>query len=245
VTKSRTAGDKRGGQKRLTMRRVPGRKKASWLPRRRSSSRRASRRGPRSARHTEGVSIRPKQHRDASTTEGCSTSWEEGSHLSPFAGTAYEREGRPFARGSSAHAHTSLSPQPSSAQPTVGFMVPPRTRRREERRSLALHSQAELAPFRERRRWCGVARCPPSLEREGGYRMPRTPTKRARKAGADATAQSGNVLTAGGERRGLDRSRSCSRVVLSRSRSRQLVVWRKEAGVLHFIRFGERSGTGA
>jgi hypothetical protein len=43
-----------------------------------------------------------------------------------------------------------------------------------------------LAPLRGRRHRCGAARCPPSLEREGGYRTPRTPNKRAREAGAVA-----------------------------------------------------------
>jgi hypothetical protein len=41
-----------------------------------------------------------------------------------------------------------------------------------------------------------VARCPPSLEREGGYRTPRAPKKRARKARADAAAQGENAPNA-------------------------------------------------
>jgi hypothetical protein len=76
--------------------------------------------------------------------QGCSTRLEEGSHLSPFVGTACEREGRSFSRVSSTHASTSPSHQPSSAQPTVEFGVPPRTRCNEERWSLALHCRAVL-----------------------------------------------------------------------------------------------------
>jgi hypothetical protein len=99
---------------------------------------------------SHGGRLQPfKKHVNASVTKGCSTSQEEGSHLSPFAGTAYEREGRSFARGSSAHAHTSLSSRPSSAQPTVGFPESLRRRRQEERRSSALQPQVALCRFGE------------------------------------------------------------------------------------------------
>jgi hypothetical protein len=100
-------------------------------------------------RVTRRASPALQKHVNAPVTKGCSTSQEEGSHLSPFAGTAYEREGRSFARGSSAHAHTSLSSRPSSAQPTVGFPESLRRRRREERRSSALQPQVALCRFGE------------------------------------------------------------------------------------------------
>lgn len=139
VTEGRTVGDQHGNGNPIAVRQVLRRKKASWLPRRRTSSRRTSERGPRSVRHAGG-SPSSRAH-IARVTKGCSTRFEEGSHLSPFAGTAYEWEGRSFSRVSSAHTRTSPSYQPSSAQPTVEFGVPPRTRRNEERWSSALHSR--------------------------------------------------------------------------------------------------------
>jgi hypothetical protein len=147
-------------------------------------------------------------------TTGCSTSWEEGSHLSPFAGTAYEWEGRPFARGSSAHIHMSPSPQPSSAQPTVGFMMSPRTRRHEERWSPALHSQAGLHRFGE-----GVvdvvwlAARPLSKGKGAIAHLARRKSARGRRG----LTQRRRAKTPPTPRpkRGWVRSRSCSRVVKS------------------------------
>jgi hypothetical protein len=59
------------------------------LPQRRSSSRRSSKRGSRLVCFAEGVSSPPARH--TLMTIGCSTRFKEGSHLSPFAGTACER----------------------------------------------------------------------------------------------------------------------------------------------------------
>jgi len=50
----------------------------------------------------------------------------------------------PFAHGSSVHVRSSSSLRPSSAQPSVGFLEPLRTRRREERRTSAPLSRIVL-----------------------------------------------------------------------------------------------------
>lgn len=150
------------------------------------------------------------------------------------------REGRPFTRGSSAHARTSPLPQPSSAQPTVDLGASLRKRRSEERWTSALHSWTGLRPLRERCRRCVVARCPLHPRKRWSYRTPGAPTKRARKARANAKAQA--ETPDAGARARIGRSGSRSRVVNRRSRNRQLVVWRREAGGSHFTRFGPVRG---
>ena len=187
--------------------------------------------------------------RDATVTKGCSTSREEGSHLSPFAGTAYEREGRSFARGSSARTRTSLSFQPSSAQPTVGFSESPRTRRREERQSLALQPQAVLHRFEEG--VTGVVRLAarPLSKGKGAIARLERPTSGRGKRGLSQRCRVETPSPPEARKRGVGRSRSCSREWLRRtrrserrSRSRWLVVWRKEAGALHPKRVGSVRG---
>jgi len=200
--------------KKFTTRRVLRRKKASWLPRRRSSSRRASRRGPRSVRRTEGVSILPKQHVTRRRPRGARRAGRRVAISLPS--QALPTNGR-------------VGPSLEARRPThtrhCRLNHPRRNRRWVSWCRLARGAMKSGGPWRFTLRRSllrfekGVAgvvwlAARSALEREGGYRMPRTPTKRAREAGADATAQGGNALTAGGERRGLGRSRSCSRVVL-------------------------------
>jgi len=87
VTTSRTQA--RNAATKVHARQVPRGKKASWLPRRRLLFAEGVETGA-----LVGVRVRKVsssfQHTSASMTEGCSTGQEEGSHLSPFAGTAYE-----------------------------------------------------------------------------------------------------------------------------------------------------------
>jgi hypothetical protein len=176
-------------------------------------------------------------------TKGCSTRFKKGSPLSPFAGTAYEWEGRSFSRVSSAHARTSPSYQPSSAQPTVEFEVPPRTRYREERWSSALHSRTVS---------CTALR-KVSMVLGGSLPAPRRKTRGQSHAGRAEQARSGsegfrngtggNTLTP--EAQGEDRTLGVALARRSsRSRSRQLVVLAQRSGRLHFTRSWRRSGTG-
>jgi hypothetical protein len=154
---------------------------------------------------------------NATVTKGCSTSREEGSHLSPFAGTAYEREGRSFTRGSSARTHIPLSFQPSSAQPTVGFLESPRTRRQEERQSLALQPQAVLHRFEEG--VTGVVRLaarPLSKGKGAIARLERLTSERG-KRGLSQRDRAETPFHPEAKKRGVDRSRSRSREWLRRT----------------------------
>jgi len=139
-----------------------------------------------------------------------------------------------FARGSSVHIRTSPSSRPSAAQPSVGFSVPLRTRYRGRAMTFGATLSDGLAPVREWRCRCGVARCPPLLERQGLSHAERA--QKARK-GSEGDAKvrvetPSRRCARGSDARGRARASSC------RCRSRQLVFWRREASTLHLNRFG-------
>lgn len=165
----------------------------------------------------------------ARVTTGCSTRFKKGSHLSPFAGTAYEWEGRSFSRVSSAHARTSPSYQPSSAQPTVEFVVPPRTRYREERWSSALHSRTVSCTALRKVSMVLGGSLPAPRRKTRGNRTPVAPNTRGREARAFAMARV-ETLSRQKRKARIGRSGSRSRVVQVVAEVDSWLFWRREAG---------------
>jgi hypothetical protein len=164
-----TAGDQRGERTAPATRRVPGRWKASWLPRRHSPSRGKPRRGPRSVRHAEGTP--PFRSHAARRPRGARLATEEGSSRPPSR-LVREGDGVPSLRANRpmlAYRHCLTHPRrnrrwtrgaASHAAPrgAVAFGAPPPGR---------------LVLPRRRYRWCGSGSLPAFSRKREGYRMPR------------------------------------------------------------------------
>jgi len=164
---------------------------------------------------------------------GCSANWEEGASLTES--QDLRSEGKPFARGSPVHVRSSSSPRPSSAQPSVGIPVPLRKRSWEEAMNFDTPLPDGLAPPGKRCRWGGVARSPPSLDREGYHASLVCPRGSAGEARATqrrgwkhppADAREDRTLEVVPARRRMSLQKSTADVLAQRS------------GRLHFNRFG-------
>jgi len=158
-----TAGDQRGERKAPTTRRVPGRWKASWLPRRHSPSRGKPRRGPRSVRHAEGTP--PFRPHAARLPRGARFATEEGNlptlpHGSSVKETGYLRSGQ-----IGPCSHIAIA-SPILGATDGGLEAPPRTRRHEERWPSVPYLPADLYCSGDGDDGASLARCPPFLGRE-------------------------------------------------------------------------------
>lgn len=234
-----TQGDQRGAVKFRPTRRVPGRQKASRLPRRRSPSRGTSRRGSKADRHAEGA---PNlRERTARRPRGARLVMEEGNPNALSPGHA-PREGlwylcsrRVDPRRMSDIVSTILGATDG------GLRAPPRTRRQEERCPWTSQLTAACCcPGDGVHGATWLAACFP-LE-GGGLSQAARLDRGGREAEANVTGKGGNARRPARAR--IGRSRSCSRVGSDVAEVvRRCSAQRSERSPLHPI--WKRSGTGA
>lgn len=198
------------------------------MPRRRSSSRRASRRGSRSVRHAKGVSILSANMRYR-RLKGCSTSlgggepslslrrhrlrtggsalysWLVGprTHIAIVSTTLGATDGG--SRGVASHA---------AQRRTVVFGIP---------------LSGRLAPDPRRLSMVRSGSLPAPLSKEAGLSHASSAKKAPEGSGGGCVGTGGNARTPKQKAR-IGRSAVALARRFSRSRSRQLVVWRRKAG---------------
>jgi hypothetical protein len=166
---------------------------------------------------------------------------EEGSHLSPIAGTAYEREGRPFhswLAGPCTHiaiVSTILGATDGGYRKVASHAA--------GRRTVVFGASLEdgLAPGFRKVSKVRSGSLPAPSPNEKGLSHASSAEQAGEGSGGRPNGAGGNASTP--ERKSEDWTLE---VVLARrfcrSRSRQLVVWRREAGALHSKRVGSVRG---
>jgi len=220
-------------------RRVLGRWKASWLPRRRSSSRGTPRRGPGSGDARKA--LQPSGPKRRPMTRGARYASEEGTSCLPSRDLPGGRW-RTFSPIASARTRNQVTASSTLGATDGGFAAPPRTRRHDERWPPSLHLSAVLHGPGDGDGGTSVARCSPS-PRKGGRPSQAVRLERAgRGAGANASARAETPQRRSG--RGSDArggARASSQSLQKSTDSDR----RRESDAIHFTRFGWRSGTGA
>jgi len=239
VTKSRALGGQHGEK---TLHRAPGSPREGKHPDCRDGvPLRGGHRNGDLGRCNMREGILPLEYMRHRRPRGARRVKEEGSHLSPIAGTAYEREGRPFhswLAGPRTHitiVSTILGATDGGYRKVASHAA--------GRRMVVFDASLEggLAPVLRKVSTVRSGSLPASSpKREEAVACFFRRTSGRRKRGLTERRRR-KRLHAGAEKRGLD-ARGRARASFCRSRSRQLVVWRREAGALHPKRVGSVRG---